>query len=261
LRKFGSPVFGKLVASLVSDRPVSGAANAAELSYRADIPKKVGMKFFIDTANVNEIREAASLGILDGVTTNPSLVAKEGKPFKETILQICEIVNGPVSVEVTAVDDAGMCRQGRDYAQWHQNVVIKLPTTRDGVKACKCLTGDGIKVNMTLCFSPTQALIVAKAGATYVSPFVGRLDDISHFGMEAVKQILQIYTNYGYETQVLAASIRHPLHVVEAATAGAHVATIPWKVLDQMFSHPLTDKGLAIFLKDWEKMKAFDVKP
>src|SRR5512142_412489 len=198
------------------------------------------MKFFIDTANVNEIREAASLGILDGVTTNPSLVAKENKPFKETILQICELVDGPVSVEVTATDAGGMCTQGREFATWHKNVVIKLPTTRDGVKACKCLTGDGIKVNMTLCFSPNQALIVAKAGATYVSPFVGRLDDISHFGMETIEQIVQIYKNYDYQTQVLAASIRHPLHVIEAALAGAHVATIPWKVLDQMFKHPLT---------------------
>ena len=214
------------------------------------------MKFFVDTANVNEIREAESLGILDGVTTNPSLIAKENKPFKDTILQICEIVNGPVSVEVTALDARGMCTQGREYATWHKNVVVKLPTTRDGVKACKCLTGDGIKVNMTLCFSPNQALIVAKAGATYVSPFVGRLDDISQFGMEVIQQIVQIYDNYGYETQVLAASIRHPVHVIEAALAGAHVATIPWKVLDQMFNHPLTDKGLAAFMKDWEKVKA-----
>ncbi len=214
------------------------------------------MKFFIDTANVNEIREAASLGILDGVTTNPSLVAKENKPFKETILQICDLVDGPVSVEVTATDAGGMCTQGREFATWHKNVVIKLPTTRDGVKACKCLTGDGIKVNMTLCFSPNQALIVAKAGATYVSPFVGRLDDISHFGMETIEQIVQIYKNYDYQTQVLAASIRHPLHVIEAALAGAHVATIPWKVLDQMFKHPLTDKGLDAFLADWKKVQA-----
>ncbi|MFB3813952.1 MAG: fructose-6-phosphate aldolase [Terriglobales bacterium] len=214
------------------------------------------MKFFIDTANVNEIREAESLGILDGVTTNPSLIAKENKPFKETILEICKIVDGPVSVEVTALDAGGMCTQAREYASWHKNVVVKLPTTRDGVKACKCLTQDGIKTNLTLCFSPNQALIVAKAGATYVSPFVGRLDDISHFGMETIQQIVQIYDNYGYQTQVLAASIRHPLHVVEAALAGAHVATIPWKVLDQMFKHPLTDKGLDAFLKDWEKVKA-----
>jgi transaldolase len=214
------------------------------------------MKFFIDTANIKEIREAEALGILDGVTTNPSLIAKEGKPFRETIEQICNVVNGPVSVEVTATDTEGMCRQGREFAAWHKNVVIKLPITREGVKACKCLTGDGIRVNMTLCFSPNQALIVAKAGATYVSPFVGRLDDISQCGMDMVRQIVQIYKNYGYATQVLAASIRHPVHVVEAALAGAHVATIPAKVLDQMFKHPLTDSGLAAFLKDWEKVQA-----
>jgi transaldolase len=214
------------------------------------------MKFFIDTANINEIREAEALGILDGVTTNPSLIAKEGKPFRETIAQICHAVNGPVSVEVTATDAEGMCRQAREYAAWHRNVVIKLPITRDGVKSCKSLTGDGIRVNMTLCFSPNQALIVAKAGATYVSPFVGRLDDISQCGMDMVRQVVQIYKNYGYATQVLAASIRHPVHVIEAALAGAHVATIPSKVLDQMFKHPLTDSGLAAFLKDWEKVKA-----
>lgn len=213
------------------------------------------MKFFLDTANVNEIREAASLGVLDGVTTNPSLIAKEGKPFKETILEICNIVDGPVSVEVIATDAGTMCREGQNYATWHKHVVVKLPTTRDGLKACKCLSGQGIKTNLTLCFSPNQALLVAKAGATYVSPFVGRLDDISHNGMELVRQILQIYKNYDYKTQVLAASLRHPLHVVEAALAGAHVATIPAKVLDQMFNHPLTDKGLAQFLKDWEKAK------
>ena len=214
------------------------------------------MKFFIDTANVNEIREAAALGVLDGVTTNPSLIAKEGKPFKETILEICNIVNGPVSVEVIATDAGTMCREGQNYAEWHKHVVVKLPTTRDGVKACKCLSGQGIKTNLTLCFSPNQALLVAKAGATYVSPFVGRLDDISHNGMELVRQIVQIYKNYDYKTQVLAASLRHPLHVVEAAQAGAHVATLPAKVLDQMFNHPLTDKGLAQFLKDWEKAKS-----
>jgi len=213
------------------------------------------MKFFIDTANVQEIREAESLAILDGVTTNPSLIAKEGKPFQETILEICGIVDGPVSVEVTALDADGMLKQAREYAAWHRNVVIKLPTTREGVKACKCLSTAGIKVNMTLCFSPNQALIVAKAGATYVSPFVGRLDDISHNGMELIQQIVRIYKNYSLPTQVLVASVRHPVHVVEAALAGAHVATIPAKVLDQMFNHPLTDKGLAAFLKDWEKVK------
>lgn len=214
------------------------------------------MKFFIDTASVSEIREAEALGILDGVTTNPSLIAKEGKPFKATILEICSIVNGPVSAEVTALDKDGMLKQGREYAGWHKNVVVKLPTTREGIKACKTLTSEGIKTNLTLCFSATQALLVAKAGGTYVSPFVGRLDDISSDGMSLIRDIIQIYDNYGYTTQVLTASVRHPLHVVEAAKAGSHVATIPWKVLDMMFNHPLTDKGLAAFLKDWEKVKS-----
>ncbi len=214
------------------------------------------MKFFIDTANINEIREAEALGILDGVTTNPSLVAKEGKPFKDTILEICNIVDGPVSVEVVATDKDGMLKEAHEFAKWHKNVVIKLPTTRDGVKACKALTSEGIKVNMTLCFSPNQALLVAKAGATYVSPFIGRLDDISQDGMKLIRDIVQIYKNYGFKTQVLTASVRHPMHVVDAALAGSHVATIPWKVLDMMFNHPLTDKGLAAFLKDWEKVKS-----
>ncbi|HET7185826.1 MAG TPA: fructose-6-phosphate aldolase [Terriglobales bacterium] len=214
------------------------------------------MKFFIDTASLKEIREANEMGILDGVTTNPSLIAKEGKPFKDTILEICGIVNGPVSVEVVAIEAKGMLREAQDFASWHKNVVVKLPTTREGLKACKTLSEKGIRTNLTLCFSPNQALMVAKAGATYVSPFVGRLDDISHVGMDLVRQIIQIYNNYGYKTQVLAASLRHPLHVVEAALAGAHVATIPFKVLDQMIKHPLTDKGLDAFLKDWEKVKA-----
>ena len=213
------------------------------------------MKFFIDTANLNEIREAVAMGILDGVTTNPSLIAKEGRNFKETILEICGMVNGPVSVEVVSTESAGMCKEAHDFATWHKNVVVKLPTTKEGLKACKCLTEAGIRTNLTLCFSPNQALMVAKAGATYVSPFVGRLDDISHVGMDLVRQIVQIYKNYDYKTQVLAASLRHPLHVVEAALAGAHVATIPFKVLDQMIKHPLTDRGLEQFLKDWEKAK------
>lgn len=216
------------------------------------------MKFFLDTANVKEIREAASLGILDGVTTNPSLVAKEGKPFRETILEICDAVDGPVNVEVVATDTEGMLREGHDYVTWHRNVVVKLPTTREGIKACKRFSGEGIRTNLTLCFSPNQALLVAKAGATYVSPFVGRLDDISHVGMDIVRTIVQIYKNYDYRTQVLAASLRHPLHVVEAALAGAHVATVPFKVLDLMFKHPLTDRGLEQFLKDWEKAKVED---
>jgi len=214
------------------------------------------MKFFVDTANIAEIREAASLGILDGVTTNPSLLAKEGKPFKQTIIEICEIAQGPVSCEVIATDAGSMCKEAQEYASWHKHVVVKLPTTREGLKACKCLTQQGIKTNVTLCFSASQALLVAKAGATYVSPFVGRLDDISHNGMDLVRQIVQIYKNYDYPTQVLAASLRHPMHVVEAAMAGAHVATMPFKILDLMFKHPLTDRGLETFLKDWEKAKS-----
>ena len=214
------------------------------------------MKFFIDTANLKEIRDAAAMGILDGVTTNPSLMAKEGKANNEkTIQEICEVVGGPVSVEVVATEAGAMCEEAQKYAKWHKHVVVKLPTTRDGVKACKCLADQGIKINMTLCFSPNQALLVAKAGATYVSPFIGRLDDISENGMELIRQILTIYRNYNYPTQVLAASIRHPMHVVDAALAGAHVATIPFKVLDMMFNHPLTDKGLAAFLKDYEKVR------
>lgn len=218
------------------------------------------MKFFLDTANVKEIREGQAMGVLDGVTTNPSLVAKEGQPFKETVLEICNIVNGPVSVEVTATDLDGMLEQGRKYAKWNPNVVVKLPTTREGVKGCKALTDEGIRVNMTLCFSATQALLVAKAGATYVSPFVGRLDDISSNGMTLVREIVQIYKNYSYPTQVLAASLRHPMHVVEAALAGAHVGTMPFKVLEMMFHHPLTDLGLEKFSKDWEKANLKDLQ-
>lgn len=218
------------------------------------------MKFFLDTANVNEIREGQEMGVLDGVTTNPSLAAKEGRPFKDLILEICDIVNGPVSVEVTATDLEGMLEQAHTYAKWHPNVVVKLPTTIDGVKGLKKLASEGIKINMTLCFSPTQALIVAKAGATYVSPFVGRLDDISSSGMTVVREIVQIYENYGYTTQVLAASLRHPMHVVEAALAGAHVGTMPFKVLEMMFHHPLTDIGLEKFSKDWEKANLKDLQ-
>jgi len=218
------------------------------------------MKFFLDTANVKEIREGQSMGVLDGITTNPSLVAKEGTPFKETVLEICNTVNGPVSVEVTATDLEGMLSQGRNYAKWHRNVVVKLPITREGVKGCKTLTDEGIRINMTLCFSPTQALLVAKAGAAYVSPFVGRLDDISTNGMTLVREIVQIYKNYGYTTQVLAASLRHPMHVVEAALVGAHVGTMPFKVLEMMFHHPLTDIGLEKFTKDWEKANLKDLQ-
>ncbi len=212
------------------------------------------MKFFLDTANLKEIREAAALGILDGVTTNPSLVSKEGKPFKETILEILDVVPGPVSVEVVALDAEGMMKEAKEFAGWGDNVVIKLPTTREGVKACKALTDRGIKTNLTLCFSANQALLVAKAGASYVSPFLGRIDDISWDGMQLIRDIVQIYKNYNFGTQVLAASLRHPMHVVECAKAGAHVATMPAKVLDMMFKHPLTDRGIEQFLKDWEKV-------
>ena len=213
------------------------------------------MKFFLDTANIKEIREGKAMGVLDGVTTNPSLVAKEGAPFKERVLEICNTVNGPVSVEVTTSDLDGMLEQGRNYAKWHRNVVVKFPTTPEGVKACKTFSDEGIRVNMTLCFSATQALIVAKAGATYVSPFVGRLDDISSNGMTLVREIVQIYKNYGYQTQVLAASLRHPMHVVEAAKAGADVATMPFEVFSKLVKHPLTDVGLEKFDSDWKKLQ------
>jgi transaldolase len=211
------------------------------------------MKFFVDTAELSEIREAEAMGILDGVTTNPSLVAKAHKPFKETMIDIANTVKGPTSIEVTALEYKEMLDQGHDYAKWSEYAVIKLPITRDGVKACKTLASEGIKVNMTLCFSATQALIVAKAGATYVSPFLGRVDDISWDGMQLIKDIRLIYDNYDYKTQILAASLRHPMHVLECAKAGADVGTMPFKVLEMLFSHPLTDKGLSQFLKDWEK--------
>jgi transaldolase len=213
------------------------------------------VKFFLDTANLDEIREAVGIGLLDGVTTNPTLIAKEGAEFKKRIIDICEAVRGPVSAEVTATDTEGMCAQGRELAKLHPWVVVKVPTTKAGLKAAKCLVSDGIKVNCTLVFSASQALLVAKTGATYVSPFLGRLDDISHVGMDLLRDIVTIYHNYGYKTQVLAASLRHPLHIVDAAKAGAHVATMPYKVFDQLFKHPLTDKGLDQFLKDWEKAK------
>ncbi len=214
------------------------------------------MKFFLDTANLEEIREAASLGVLDGVTTNPSLIAKEKADFEKRIVEICEIVQGPVSAEVTCTDTEGMCRQGRELARLHRWVVVKVPTTIAGLKAAKCLVGDGIKVNVTLCFSPAQALLVAKTGATYVSPFLGRLDDIAHVGMDLIREIVTIYRNYAFKTQVLAASLRHPLHVVDAAKAGADVATMPYKVFEMLVKHPLTDKGQEQFLKDWEKAQA-----
>ena len=214
------------------------------------------MKFFIDTANIDEIRDAASLGILDGVTTNPSLVAKEGRDFHTVLKEIVSIVNGPISAEVTATDVEGMIDQAHTLTEIHPNIVIKLPLITDGLRACKRLTDKGVKTNVTLCFSASQALLAAKAGATYISPFIGRLDDISEDGMELIQSIRVIYDNYGFDTQILAASIRHPMHIVQAALAGADVATIPHKVIGQLVKHPLTDIGQAKFLADWEKMKA-----
>ncbi len=212
------------------------------------------MKFFLDTANLDEIRRIASLGILDGVTTNPSLIAKEsGRPFEQIIQEICGIVDGPISAEVIGLEAPGMLEEGRKLAKIHPNVVVKVPLTGEGLKAAKAFKAEGIRTNVTLCFSATQALMAAKAGATYVSPFVGRLDDIGLDGMELIREIVAIYENYGYDTQVLAASIRQPRHVTDSALAGAHVATIPTKVFDQMLRHLLTDKGIEGFLADWKK--------
>jgi len=214
------------------------------------------MKFFLDTANIDEIRQGAELGVLDGVTTNPSLAAKEKRPFREIILDICKIVkNGAISAEVVSTDYDGMLREGHEVASWHPNVVVKLPTTPTGVRACSVLSREGIRVNMTLVFSASQALLVAKAGAYFVSPFLGRLDDISQDSMVLLRDILTIYRNYNFSTEVLAASLRHPMHVVEAAKAGAHIGTMPYKVFEMLFRHPLTDKGLDAFLKDWEKAR------
>lgn len=211
------------------------------------------MKFFIDTANINEIKEAAALGILDGVTTNPSLVSKEGKDFRKLLDEILALVDGPVSAEVISTDYDGILKEAREYAAIHHNIVVKVPLIKEGLKAVRTLTSEGIKTNVTLCFSPSQALLAAKAGATYISPFVGRLDDISTNGMELIAQIVQIYKNYNFKTQVLVASIRHPLHVVEAALMGADVCTMPFNVIDKLFNHPLTDIGLEKFLSDWKK--------
>lgn len=212
------------------------------------------MKFFIDTANLDEIREANEIGMIDGVTTNPSLVAKEGNiDFKEHIATICGIVKGDVSAEVTALDTEGMLREGRELAAIAPNVVVKCPLTIDGLKATRIFRSEGIKVNVTLCFSAAQAILAAKAGAAYVSPFIGRMDDIATNGMQLISDIVQIYNNYDFETEVLAASIRHPIHIVECALAGADVATIPFKVIKQLVQHPLTDRGLEGFLSDWKK--------
>lgn len=213
------------------------------------------MKFFIDTANVAEIKEAASLGILDGVTTNPSLVAKEGKDFKTLLKEIIEIVDGPISAEVISTDYDGILKEAHELASMHRNIVVKVPLIKEGLKAVKTLSDEGINTNVTLCFSPSQALLAAKAGATYISPFVGRLDDISIDGMELIQQIVQIYRNYDYKTQVLVASIRHPLHLIEAALIGADVSTMPFSVINKLFNHPLTDIGLQNFLNDWKKLQ------
>src|SRR5918992_1157183 len=207
------------------------------------------MKFFLDSANLGEIREAAELGLIDGVTTNPSLISKEGGvDFKEHIAAVCELVSGDVSAEVTSLDAEGMLREGREYARIAENVIIKCPLTRDGLKATRQLTAEGVRVNVTLCFSAAQAILAAKAGAAYVSPFVGRLDDVGQSGLATLAEIVEIYRNYEWKTEVLASSVRHPIHVIEAARIGAHVATMPFKVLDQLFNHPLTDEGLKQFL-------------
>jgi transaldolase len=212
------------------------------------------MKFFIDTANLDEIKEANELGMIDGVTTNPSLVAKEGDvDFKEHLAKICSMVKGDISAEVTALDTEGMLKEGREYAKVASNVVVKCPMTLDGLKATRILTEEGTGVNVTLCFSAAQAILAAKAGARYISPFIGRLDDVSTNGMQLISDIVQIYDNYDFDTQVLAASIRHPMHIVDCALAGADVATIPFKVIKQLVQHPLTDKGLDAFLADWKK--------
>ena len=212
------------------------------------------MKFFLDTANLDELKKGASWGIVDGVTTNPTLIAKEGRAIEDQIRLICDIVDGDISAEVVSTDAVQMAREGRELARLHKNIVVKCPLTRDGIKATSVLSKEGIRVNVTLCFSPAQALLAAKAGAYIVSPFVGRLDDIGWTGMDLIRSIVNLYKIHGFPTQVLAASIRTPTHVVDAAAAGAQIATMPLKVLDMLFNHPLTDKGLDQFLKDWAKV-------
>lgn len=225
----------------------------ASLQHR-DLRKERIMKFFIDTADVKEIREAHSLGILDGVTTNPSLIAKTGRPFRETIEEICSIVKGPVSAEVVSLDTEGMLKEARELAKIAGNIVVKIPLIKNGLKAVKRLTEEGIKTNVTLCFSSNQALLAAKAGGTYVSPFVGRLDDRGQVGMELIQEIRTIYDNYGFQTEIIVASIRNPVHVRDSALMGADVATIPFNVFDLLVQHPLTDDGVKKFLADWEKV-------
>jgi transaldolase len=213
------------------------------------------MKFFIDTANIDEIKEANDMGMVDGVTTNPSLIAKEGRNFEEIIKEICEIVDGPISAEVVSTDTEGMLEEAHKLSKIHNNIVVKIPMLADGLKATRKLTEEGIKTNVTLVFSPLQALMAAKAGATYVSPFIGRLDDISQEGLLLVEQIVEIYSNYAFDTELIVASIRNPLHILESALMGADIATIPFNVLSKLAAHPLTDKGLKAFLDDWNKAK------
>jgi len=212
------------------------------------------MKFFIDTADVKEIREAHALGLVDGVTTNPSLIAKSGRKFKDVIKEIVSIVDGPISAEVISLDAPGMIKEGKDLAKIHKNIVVKLPMTPEGLKACNALTEKGIKTNVTLIFTPMQALLAAKAGATYVSPFVGRLDDISQDGMGIIEEIRTIFDNYGYMAEIIVASIRNPIHVLDSALIGADICTIPYSVMIQLAKHPLTDAGIEKFLKDWESV-------
>ncbi len=211
------------------------------------------MKFFIDTANIAEIKEANAMGMVDGVTTNPSLIAKEKRDFKEIITEICSIVDGPISAEVISLDEAGMVREARDLARIHKNIVVKIPMTIDGLKAVRRLTAEGIKTNVTLIFSPLQALMAAKAGASYVSPFVGRLDDLAQEGMVLVEQLVEMYGNYAFDTEIIVASVRNPLHVLDAALMGADIATIPFNVLSKLAAHPMTDKGIKAFMDDWKK--------
>ncbi|KAB2892233.1 MAG: fructose-6-phosphate aldolase [Desulfobulbaceae bacterium] len=213
------------------------------------------MKFFIDTANIDDIRKGVEMGMVDGVTTNPSLIAKENRPFEEIIQDICQVVDGPVSAEVISLDTDGMVQEARTLAAMHEKIVVKIPMTTDGIKAVKRLTAEGIKTNVTLVFSVTQALLAAKAGATFVSPFVGRLDDIGVSGMDLIQDIMTVYSNYGYQSEVIVASIRSPQHVLDAALIGADIATIPFKVIEQLARHPLTDSGIAQFLADWDKRK------
>jgi len=212
------------------------------------------MKFFLDTANLDELKKGASWGIVDGVTTNPTLIAKEGRAIQEQVRMICDIVDGDISAEVVATEYSAMVPEGRKLSKIHKNIVVKCPLTRDGIRACKELSSEGIRVNVTLCFTAGQALLAAKAGAYFISPFVGRLDDVGYTGLDLIRSITQIYRNYGFKTQVLAASLRSPTHVIDSALAGAHIGTMPFKVMDMLFNHPLTDKGLEQFLKDYNKV-------